>query len=74
MTYTTITIVSLRAHIPGRGLNPSAQVVEGPLTPEKEADVLHAAASVFPPDAVVEVTFTTVVDGVPSARTVRVQE
>ena len=73
MTYTIITIVSQRAHIPGRGLNPNSDVVEGPLTPEKEADVLRAAASIYPLDAVVEVAFTQVVDGVPSARTVRVQ-
>ncbi len=73
MTYTIITIVSQRAHIPGRGLNPSTEVVEGPLTPEKEADVLRAAASIYPADAVVEVTFTQVVDGFATARTVRVQ-
>ncbi len=72
MTYTIITIVSQRPHIHGRGFSRSFEFVEGPLTPEKEADTL-AAASVYPLDAVVEVTFTQVVDGVPSARTVRVQ-
>jgi hypothetical protein len=73
MIYTTITYVSQRPHIHNRGFSRSFDFMEGPLTPEKEADTLAAAASIYPLDAVVEVTFTTVVDGVPSARTVRVQ-
>jgi hypothetical protein len=73
MTYTIITTVSQRPHILGQGFIRAFEFVEGPLTSKKEADVLDAAASIYPLDAVVEVTFTTVVEGVPSARTVRVQ-
>jgi hypothetical protein len=73
MTYTIITIVSQRPHIHGRGFSRSVDFVQGPLTPEKEAEMILVAESIYPPDAVVEVTFTAVVDGVSSARTVRVQ-
>ena len=73
MTYTIITTVSQRPPILGQGFIRAFEFVEGPLTSKKEADVLDAAVSIYSPDATVDVTFTTVVGGVSSARTVRVQ-